>query len=572
VKVIWYFSYTHRLVSLKRFRRDKGLNELLGDPAEQYGITVKRDLSNTASSGSFETVATWIEDCKENHICSKRLPLKDLDHDFQTWPARLVDVRAFGNDDMDVRLADNDGSARKYCTLSYCWGTSKTFTTTSRSLRLRKTRINFHSLPGTFRDAVTITRQLGVRWLWIDALCIVQDDRRDWEQESVKMGAIYSMAYVTVAADSGKDCTSGCFNFKSTSQELAFDNVPFELHSTNLDGRTSKVYLWDPSVRGVQKPTPPEIDGSPLAERGWVCQERILSPRILHYTSTQLFWECRQVLLAEDNLRPWTLWASNQSTSGTVCGLARNLYGSTTDPAGLSRLLGIWYNAVVAQSYSRRKLTLPDDKLTAISGIARAFARHFRTKYVAGLWLLDISWGLSWRRRGTATYTPSYRAPSFSWAAFDALVEWPMPSLEQKSRLAVLETHIVLSGTDPFGRVTACSLVVEGYVHTAMIGPRKRMTASGVDLTWELLGDRGQWLGTAHLDDDSGGDTGLESINQVDYLVLSYDDRSKHSRVLLIERTDVEGEYSRVGFAELLGLDDDIGFFDEDCLVRLTLV
>jgi hypothetical protein len=411
-----------------------------------------------------------------------------------------------------------------------------------------------------------------MRWLWIDALCIVQDDRADWEQESVKMGAIYSMAQVTIAADSGTDCNSGCFNYKSTSQELASDNVPLELKTTTSEGKPSKICLWDPSVRGAQKPTPPEIDGSPLAERGWVCQERILSPRILHYTSTQLFWECRQVLLAEDNLRPWTLWSSNQTTSNTVCGLARNLYGSTTDPAGLARLLGIWYNSVVAQSYSRRKLTLPDDKLTAISGIARAFARHFRTTYLAGLWLLDLPWGLSWRRRGTATYTSSYRAPSFSWAAFDAPVEWPPPSAGQNSCLAVLETHIVHAGSDPFGRVTACSLVVEGYVHTAMAAPRKRMTASGVDLAWELLGHKGQFLGTAFLDDDSGGATGIESINQVDYIVLSHDEETKHSRVLLIERTDVEGEYSRVGFAELLGLDDDEEFFDEDCLVRLTLV
>src|ERR1700753_2739559 len=123
--------------------RSKRLREYAGDPAEKYGITIKRELSNTASTSSFETVTAWIDDCRSNHICSKRLPLKDIDHDFQTWPARLVDVRAFEDDDPDVRLIDNDGSARKYVTLSYCWGRSKTFTTTSRLLRLRKTRINF---------------------------------------------------------------------------------------------------------------------------------------------------------------------------------------------------------------------------------------------------------------------------------------------------------------------------------------------------------------------------------------------------------------------------------------------
>jgi Heterokaryon incompatibility protein (HET) len=478
-------------------------------------------------------------------------------------------VQAF---DEDVRLVDNDGSARKYVTLSYCWGKSKTFTTTSRSLRLRKARIAFESLPRTFQDAVTITRQLDVRWLWIDALCIVQDDRKDWEKESTKMGSIYSMAHVTIAADSGTDCNSGCFNIKSKSQELASENAPFKLQSVMKDGTQSSVYLWDPSLRSTQKLTPPEIDGSPLAERGWVCQERILSPRILHYTSTQLFWECRQVLLAEDNLRPWTIWSSSQSTSGTVCGLARNLYGSTTDAVGQAHLLGIWYNSVVSQSYSRRKLTLADDKLTAISGIARAFGRHFRTTYVAGLWLLDLPWGLSWRRRGVTKYAPSYRAPSFSWAAFDSPVEWPIPSQGQESRLTILETNIKLSGSDPFGRVSACSLVVEGYVHSAVIAPRKTITPTGVDLTWELMGDKGQWIGTAHLDDDAGGDISIESVAQVDYIILSHDKRSRHSRVLLIEHTEVEAIYSRRGVAEIHGFDADEELFDEINLNRLTLV
>jgi heterokaryon incompatibility protein (HET) len=537
---------------------------------------VKRELSNTASEASFETASSWIDECKVNHICSKRLALKDIDHyDFQTWPARLIDVQAFQQpNDPDIRLIENDGSARfkKYITLSYCWGKSKTFTTTSRSFRLRKTRVKFNSLPKTFRDAVIIARKLGVRWLWIDALCIIQDDLQDWEQESVKMGAIYSMAYVTIAADSGTDCHSGCFNSKSTSQELTSDNIPFELNSITHDGSMSKIFLWDP-IRTAQKPTPPEIDGSPLSERGWVCQERILSPRIIHYTSTQLFWECRQVLLAEDNLRPWSILGQG-TTAGTVCGLARNLYGSTTDPIGQANLLAIWYNAVVAQSYSRRKLTLPDDKLTAISGIARAFARHFRTTYLAGLWLLDLPWGLSWRRRGAVSLVQSYRAPSFSWASFDGPVEWPVKSPGQVSRLTILDTKVTLSGSDPFGRVAVCSVLVEGYVHTAMIAPRKRMTAGGVDVTWELLGEKGQWLGTAFLDDDSDINSTNESINQVEYLILNHDESTRQSQVLLIENIgeDDNSEYTRIGTAEIMGFDIDEEFFSEESLYAITLV
>lgn len=83
------------------------------------------------------------------------------------YPARLIDVEAI-KDSSDVQLVENDGSHTRYITLSYCWGKSRTFTTTSRSLRLRKARINFETLPKTFMDAVRIARELKVRFLWIE--------------------------------------------------------------------------------------------------------------------------------------------------------------------------------------------------------------------------------------------------------------------------------------------------------------------------------------------------------------------------------------------------------------------
>jgi hypothetical protein len=533
-----------------------------GDPAEAYGISTKRNLTNTSSSLSFETVISWIEDCQNNHhLCSRKLPLKDAEHEFQTWPARLLDLEAFDKASPDIKLVDNDASAKKYFCLSYCWGNSKTFITTARSLRFRKSRIKFDSLPTTFRDAVKIARELKIKWMWIDALCIIQDDRKDWERESVKMGAIYSMAYATIAADAGSDSDAGCFNIKSVSQDLTSGNTPFELASSLDDGTESKIYLWDPA-RSAPKTTTPEIDGSPLSERGWVCQERILSPRILHYTDTQLFWECRQVLKAEDNL---------QVSGDTVCGLARSLYGSTTDPIGRANLLGIWYNAVVAQSYSRRKLTRPEDKLSALSGIARAFGRHFRTTYLAGLWYQDLPWGLSWRRKGLVVAASSYRAPSFSWAAYDAPVEWPALSMTQTSRLKVLSIDITLRGSDPFGQVSNCSLKVEGYVYSASVTPHKQMTPGGVDLTWQLRGARGEW-GQAFVDEASA-ETTIEVIVETEYLILSHDDKSKHTRALLLEKTSVDDQYRRKGVAEIHGFAiEDSDYFDEKSRRKLTLI
>jgi hypothetical protein len=134
------------------------------DPAAQYGITEKRFLTQTQSPDSFQTAAKWINECVSEHDCSTHLSLREQEN---MYPSRLIDVNAFKGSN-DVQLVENNGSFTRYITLSYCWGKSRTFTTTSRSLRLRKARIHFDALPRTFVDAVRIARELKVQYLWIE--------------------------------------------------------------------------------------------------------------------------------------------------------------------------------------------------------------------------------------------------------------------------------------------------------------------------------------------------------------------------------------------------------------------
>lgn len=512
----------------------------------------------------------WISDCLRTHDCSTRLLLKEQEsaRSLLLGPSRLVDVQAFKAPNQDVKLIDNDGTAERYITLSYCWGRNRTFVTTARSLRLRKARIVFKYLPKTFRDAIKIARQLGIRYVWIDALCIIQDDRSDWEKESAKMGAIYSTSFVTVAADSSSDCHGGCFNARSIAQDAASDNPPFELVTSTADGRESKLFLWDPGL-GARRFALPDLDESPLSERGWCCQERILSPRILHFTRSQLFWECRQCLLAEDNLRPWALQHANASTPS---GLARNLYGVAQDPATRDHLLNIWYQNVVSQSYSKRKLTNADDKLIAISGIARAFHRHLQSDYIAGLWAQqDFAWGLSWRRRGPTARPPSYRAPSFSWASLDATVEWPPRHTPGHSGIKLEDVQVELDGEDPFGRVASASIQVTGMVRAAIVVARKRMAAGVVDYVWELRSTRSnKWLGTAYMDADAEEDH--ESEEDVYCLVLSSHEDSGQANILLLdELPGQENAYVRRGVAELLGYEVDSQYSDYEERQTLTI-
>ncbi|KIW01067.1 uncharacterized protein PV09_07359 [Verruconis gallopava] len=530
-----------------------------GDPAaNRFDITAKRPLKDTSSETTFDTVRSWLATCVNLHHCSTPLSLKDQEH---TPAARLLDLEAFTLPDLDLRLIDNDGEPKQYATLSYCWGNSRAFVTESRSIQRRRSRIDFKSLPKTFRDAIQISRKLKIRYLWIDACCIVQDSESDWQRESAKMGYIYSNSYVTIAADSGIDSSSGCFNVSSSSQELTLESKPFEFRSETSDGQKTSIFLWDPS-RGSRRPTPPEIDGSPLSERGWVCQERILSPRILHYTKSQVFWECRQCLLAEDGLRPWSLW----SDADTVPGLARNLYGTTSDFDNQDRLLDIWYQNVVSQSYSRRKLTRSKDKLTAISGLAQAFHRHFRSRYIAGLWELDLAYALCWRRRGPVVFPEIYRAPSFSWACIDAVIEWPLRSNMKSAKLNVKSITVKLESADAFGTVSKCSLSILGRLRRAMVTSRRRISARGIDFEWELRTLSNKLLGTAFMDSDDLDD----GFEHADCLILD-EDNKKHA-LILQQKSKEHSEYIRIGVAELLGLDEDDEFFCQGHEQSIVLV
>ena len=96
-------------------------------------------------------------------------------------------------------------------TLSHCWGTSRRLMATKETLKDLQGGVAVSSLPETFRDAIVITRRLGIRYLWIDYLCIIQDDPQDWEREASKMADVYRNSYLTISAAASADSSSGCF-------------------------------------------------------------------------------------------------------------------------------------------------------------------------------------------------------------------------------------------------------------------------------------------------------------------------------------------------------------------------
>lgn len=174
-------------------------------PSTRRGIT-----KEVFSRRNLKLIEWWVTDCLEHHTkCQKHSQLV-ASQQASHLPGRLIDV---GRSEDDVlRLIEYDNTKRwDYLTLSHCWGKSSEdlLTTTKETYEERKAGISISSLPPNFRDAVILTRLLGVRYLWIDALCIIQGSVEDFEAEGLKMGSIYGNSLCCIVATSASSCSEG---------------------------------------------------------------------------------------------------------------------------------------------------------------------------------------------------------------------------------------------------------------------------------------------------------------------------------------------------------------------------
>jgi hypothetical protein len=210
-------------------------------------------------------------------------------------------------------------------------------------------------------------------------------------------------------------------------------------------------------------------------------QERVLAPRTLHFTAEQLVWECGAGFESEDGLEEWYWKHSPYLEAGehrTGPRLARQLANAlgTSSPFDI---VWEWYHEVIAMDYSRRLLSFPEDKLPAVSGLARLIARSTQSRYIAGLWEFGLCFGLCWKVNAPAPpqRTNAYRAPSFSWASVDSQVEW-VPgilngNIPPSSLFTVRDWQSTPTTGDRYGRVSSALLRVTGQLKECRVIPRE---------------------------------------------------------------------------------------------------
>lgn len=314
----------------------------------------------------------WIDDCIHNHaLCPNP--------DAYRLPTRVLDVGEASTLLNTVRLhVSADGEEGRWTALSYCWGgTQHVYKTTAANLGDVLAGIQISKLPRTIRDAISVTRGLGIRYLWVDALCIIQDSEEDWQGEAANMMNVYRDAYVVIAANSGVDAESGLGIDRNI-----LESRPYEMKFRTPGGSSCTRFRW---IHPPRQPWSRMVKQGALQRRGWTLQETMLPVRLILYDEMGIFWQCREGI-RQERVAAHLITALDPT-------VPRRLFDSyNDDPMNIFTLWG-----EMIEAFTQRSLTFESDKLLAVAGMANAVATYIR--------------GRSARRLATEEEKAQYRVP-----------------------------------------------------------------------------------------------------------------------------------------------------------------
>ncbi|KAJ3454435.1 hypothetical protein MRS44_018329 [Fusarium solani] len=314
-------------------------------------IKMKPFLSNnTGSEEALAKAPAWIQTCTSTHqACNVEMKAEPW------FPTRLLDPSAVDGSPDTFRLIITSemppACDERYATLSHCWGSAQFLQLKRSTISELRKGVQVSALPKTFREAIQVTRMLGLHLLWIDSLCIFQDrdDLSDWLVEAALMHKVYAHSFCNISAAGASDSSKGLFFERdqriSLNTEVRVCTQDLGLGVDYVECRIENFGFWTD-----------EVNNCPLNKRGWVLQERFISPRVLHFGRNQLFWECRENTAAE--CYPESLPQVFQATNGVrLKRLGRPVYGSNDLNAGLDAHDSMFYhppppNHVVNQNRS----------------------------------------------------------------------------------------------------------------------------------------------------------------------------------------------------------------------------
>ncbi|SJL14142.1 uncharacterized protein ARMOST_17597 [Armillaria ostoyae] len=364
---------------------------------------------------TYNLIQKRVDECSHHERCSPPqcvyLPTRVIDCTVLERP------RVFVNQGIELH--------EYYVALSYVWGESQPNRTTTKNLNSYIEGIPLTNIPKTIMDAIMVTHKLGLRYLWVDSFCIVQDSEDDKAREIAQIRRIFRNAYVTIIAACAEKVSDGFLHDRRPAvKELIIDEASLPFHCP--DGSIGTMHLrrkrYPPLRREPRPLSPPE----PINERAWCLEERVLSPRRLIYATHTLLYECQAI---HDNMSGAPNFVQLCDLEHWIPRLPDRIFlpppaAPNRDPLADNEIATAWYDML--KLYTPRALTHSRDRLITLSGIAEQFHPFWlHSRYFAGLWEHQLPGALLWRSSGgdeCYRRPDCYRAPSWSWASIDGEV------------------------------------------------------------------------------------------------------------------------------------------------------
>lgn len=389
-----------------------------------------RDDRETRSDNAMTVARHWLHSCRESEAheaCRDAYP--ESEDGNTVLPKRLLHVGA--DNGPDPRIVETEGLSVKYVALSYCWGPSGFLITTHASLAQHMTSIPVHSLPQLLYDAVIVTRALQLDYIWIDALCIVQDDTEDWAAEAARMHDIYTYADITISTTVSSDCRTSLFTPRKYRSK----------HPVPLDWWVPRARRQPGKPIQVLEPVRPGEEQSGLGAvhtRAWTLQEQQMSTRILWFGDGGMSWECLNGVSTEAMPR-----YSKRKTGAMLPAYHFDAFAMRAVLKGLmlrgpntpwnfgdASPFKVWQ--LLLEEYSRRRITHESDRLPAFMAVTNALTALSGCGSTHGVWLGEkMIPSLCWRAKSPSPNAKRKEMPSWLWAGLKAEVLFDLDRIIQ---------------------------------------------------------------------------------------------------------------------------------------------
>ncbi|KUJ17701.1 HET-domain-containing protein [Mollisia scopiformis] len=416
---------------------DLPINQVL-DQADEDGLRYDKD--TTGSQFALKQIHAWRGICSRHH--KQCVAFTRQVASLRFVPKRLLDLTNIKLDPNGnylegkpvlISAASFEGSPNiSYAALSHCWGKLQPLRTLMSNVSDWEKGIPWKKFPKTFRDASFIAKSLGIDYLWIDSLCIMQDSEDDWKEQSSMMGLIYRCSVICISALSAKNSSEGLFVKRDSRLQR-----PFKLWEASPWDFPDKgpLYLFPFAKKYGNDPK------GPLQERAWVLQEELLSTRRIMFGQDMVYWQCVSCKTSES--LPMSIFTATpfrgideiEWNRIYQLGIGGALDLSNPGSKDVERFYMCWL--LIIQAYSKRKLTKGSDKLAALAGIAAEYQKATGDTYHAGLWRKYVWRELLWHvsSPGAPCFNrpqpkelresepmKDFAAPTWSWASINAKI------------------------------------------------------------------------------------------------------------------------------------------------------